>query len=252
MWQIARRVFRKPTHESKVDLSWGATLTVPPQTRHLLSYSSGFYEVEMTRLVGELDLAGSTVLDLGASIGYYTVMFSKMVGDAGHVCSFEPLPDWIRYLEMNVAANDCSNVTVFKQAVGAAPGALRFRRDGEASYLGDNGDIDVSVTTIDEALASGDWPPVTFVKMDVEGAERAVLEGARNLCTGQPLPIIVLELNWDAMSRAGETWESLTETLRSLGYEVGYLLEKGMQEIALNEPFTHPMSLYNMAVGLKR
>ena len=80
----------------------------------------GSFEPEQTALVETLVKPGDTVVDLGAHIGYYTLLFAKLVGPSGHVVAFEPSPASCAILRRNVASNGLANVTIVNAAVGAA------------------------------------------------------------------------------------------------------------------------------------
>jgi FkbM family methyltransferase len=127
---------------------------------------------------------GSVFLDVGANIGLYTVPASLQVGATGHVVGFEAHP-WIHgFLHRNVARNCNANVTVENLAVGDSSGeariALNDRNIGETHVALDDeaGDV-VRIVTLDDYCAINDIPHVDYIKIDVEGYEANVLNGAR-------------------------------------------------------------------------
>lgn len=127
---------------------------------------------------------GADVLDVGANLGGYTVLLAQWVGPGGRVHAFEPAPGARAGLMRHIALNGVGDrVVVHAEALSAGEGRARFRAVG---IQGDNrlvsegaGEaIDVSTTSIDAfCLAHGVRP--AFIKVDVEGAERDVLRGAR-------------------------------------------------------------------------
>jgi len=149
----------------------------------------------------------SVCIDVGANIGLYTLGFS-VLAPRGRVCAVEPSPQTYRWLTRNVEANEVSNVECFQSALGDREGwidlhdvpfftAGSFTAE-EGSYLGTEalGSILVKVpcTTLDAFVARHSVSRVDVVKIDVEGAELAVLEGAGTTLT-RHRPIVVLEFN---------------------------------------------------------
>jgi FkbM family methyltransferase len=131
--------------------------------------------------------SGDTVLDVGANLGAYAVLFGQWVGPAGRVFAFEPAPEARRGLERHVALNGLDDrIVVRPEAMSEREGTVRFRASGPH---GDNrimkidGDdaadrIDVVTTSIDVFCRERNLQP-RFIKVDVEGAELDVLRGAR-------------------------------------------------------------------------
>jgi FkbM family methyltransferase len=131
--------------------------------------------------------AGDTVLDVGANLGAYAVLFGQWVGPAGRVFAFEPAPEARRGLERHVALNGLDDrIVVRPEAMSEREGTVRFRASGPH---GDNrimkidpddapDRIDVATTSIDTFCRERNLQP-RFIKVDVEGAELDVLRGAR-------------------------------------------------------------------------
>jgi FkbM family methyltransferase len=121
---------------------------------------------------------GQRVVDVGANIGYYLLLFEKLIGPGGSVLCFEPEPENLTELERNVRVNRYANVRVFPAAVGAEDGetALRAGINGTVAEDG-TGDFTVPLLRLDSALDDR----VDFMKIDVEGYEGHVLAGARRI-----------------------------------------------------------------------
>jgi FkbM family methyltransferase len=122
---------------------------------------------------------GDVAVDVGANIGEVSIILSKGAGATGRVFAFEPNPRIYRYLLGNLALNHCDNVTPANLAIGAAAGSVRMSDDkrDDMNRVVDDGDIEVTCATLDAHL-----PPlerIAFLKVDVEGSELRVLEGAR-------------------------------------------------------------------------
>jgi FkbM family methyltransferase len=132
---------------------------------------------------------GAVVLDVGANVGSYTLLFAIWVGPAGRVFAFEPAPEAREGLRKHVALNGLADrVEIAPYAASSIAGSARFRIDGAsgANAIATGGDrghaasIDVETTTID-AFCDRHRVRPDVVKIDVEGAELDVLAGARRV-----------------------------------------------------------------------
>ena len=142
----------------------------------------GTYESDQTPLFCDHVRPGQTVLDLGANVGYYTLLAAELVGPSGTVVAFEPEPLNAAYLRRHVEVNRLPQVDVLQHAVGRAAGTLRFTRGKGRGrgHLHDEGELEVEVVTLDEVVEARSLTP-NCLKIDVEGAEADVLEGGRGV-----------------------------------------------------------------------
>lgn len=147
---------------------------------------------------------GTTVLDIGAHQGLYTLLAAKLVGPNGSVFAFEPSPRERRALRLNLVLNRCRNVLIESVAVGVAntTATLHVVQD---IHTGCNSlkppnvrsatrPIQVPVIRLDEWVQKRNVPRVDFIKLDVEGAELTVLQGAEGLLLREPRPMILSEI----------------------------------------------------------
>lgn len=144
----------------------------------------GHYEQEKQALVKRLTKPGMKVFDIGANAGFYTLAFSRLVGATGHVWSFEPYAGNALNLMRHLALNDIANTTLVQTAVAARAGVSGFKTefsDSEWRMSDQAGTYMVPTIALDQLVASGILPVPDIIKLDVEGAEAQVLEGASNL-----------------------------------------------------------------------
>lgn len=160
-----------------------------------LGYILGTYEPEVIQAMRSHVVCGDTVLDIGAHAGYLTAQLSSLVGTAGRVYSFEPTPSSFRILQRNIFDNRLRNVIPLPFAVARSCGPAKLLVDPssyENRLVEDAGDSDilpVQTVTVDE-IVSANSLKVSFMKIDVEGAELDVLLGARQvLDTFQPVVV---------------------------------------------------------------
>jgi FkbM family methyltransferase len=173
---------------------------------------TGTYERAHTRLFEKWVFPGSIVLDLGAHVGYYTLLSSRLAGDTGKVYSFEPDPRNCRNLRRHVRINRLRNVHVEESAVADVEGTARFQTGtgSGTGRLGERGTLRVSTLVLDAYCRSGSIQP-NLVKIDVEGAEMRVLEGARATLVDFR-PTIILSTHGADIHRQCITF------LRTIGY----------------------------------
>jgi len=141
------------------------------------------WEPYETMLVLQHLRPGSVFLDIGANIGYYTVLAGSVVGDRGLVIAYEPDAENYRLLECNIDLNDLTNVRAFRAALGdqASQGSIYLSQDNKGNHrLFDEGDgrrmAAVEILNGDEHVSQL-TERLDFIKIDTEGYEARVLEG---------------------------------------------------------------------------
>jgi FkbM family methyltransferase len=178
----------------------------------------GTFGMPKQGLFDRLVQPGDTVLDIGAHAGFYSLLFSRLVGPDGRVFAFEPLPANLRHLREHLRLNAIPNVSVCPVAVGEAPGTSSFA-PGPNSYTGalsPTGPLTVAVASLDDMHAAGLLPEPDLIKIDVEGGEERVLLGARRLIRmAQPSLVVA--------THGEHADQGCREVLRTLGYSVSPL-----------------------------
>ena len=140
----------------------------------------------------ELDLfkkhikLGDVVVDVGANIGFYTLLFASLVGPTGKVIAFEPVKENFELLSKNIDLNKLNNVELHQNAVGSYNSKVKMKLSESIGrhQISENGDYEVECVRLDDCIKFAD-----FVKIDVEGYETNVLIGMKNLLS-QKLTII--------------------------------------------------------------
>lgn len=167
-----------------------------------LRYLTGDAEIEVQRALEELIEPGQTVYDVGANIGFFTILCSRLVGPQGKVYAFEPIPQNIATLRHNIELNGLANVVVIEKALSSVTGTAEMfvspwsafhslNVDGatkQDNHGPEAGEITVQTVTLDEFVATEGVPAPDLIKIDVEGAELIVVQGmTETLRSRQPL-----------------------------------------------------------------
>jgi FkbM family methyltransferase len=178
-----------------------------PVYRHI--YFFGEYEARLVRLLGRVAQPGEVWADIGANIGVITATLSQLVGAQGRVLAVEPNPRMVRHLKITLGQPQFSNVRLFECALGACEGAGELHiptaleeadgGSGRGSLLPQSdipkeARVTVPVRRLDD-LVAGDGVGLAGIKIDVEGYEAAVLEGAAELLRERPPAAIFAEVS---------------------------------------------------------
>lgn len=139
---------------------------------------------------------GDIVIDIGAHIGTYTLNGAKRVGEKGMVVSFEPDPENFALLSKNIQTNNLRQVKAFNAAVGERKGDKKFRMDFDPLLSGFRGqhvkaEIATQVFTLDEVAKQLNLRHIDWLKIDAEGAETQILEGAHQVLSNIVKNIII-------------------------------------------------------------
>jgi FkbM family methyltransferase len=195
---------------------------------------------------------GSVVIDVGANLGEWTVPFARKVGPAGRVLAIEPAPRSAVALESTLAANALRQAEIVRYAIGDHDGVAQFAVPVVTSARTDTGTarigpacaghdaLQVPMRRLDSLAAERDLTRLDLIKIDVEGHERQVLDGAAAIL-GRHRPALVIETGHEADGDRAAIHDHLT----GLGYRMlGILLDYGMAPAdwpayaALDPPFS--------------
>jgi FkbM family methyltransferase len=186
----------------------------------------GCYEIHIRRCLQALLRPGDVFLDVGAHIGFHTVLGASLVGPLGRVYAFEADPALCERLQENVSAFPW--VRAVGQAVWKHAGKLSFERasdTGESGWgtltlvrsRGEGQIIDVAATSLDNWMAANSVRELRGIKIDAEGSEYAILKGASCLLD-QMRPFLVLEMNDILLRQSGASAAELAAELRRFDY----------------------------------
>ena len=156
--------------------------------RASVMWATGRVELPVQRALAELLTPAAVCFDVGANVGFYSLLAARIVGPEGRVVAFEPHPENVKALERNVRANGLANVVVVPKAVSRTSGGARLAgSDRATAHLDESRGLDVDTITLDEFVAAEPSLAPSVVKIDVEGHELEVLAGAqRTLEAGRP------------------------------------------------------------------
>jgi FkbM family methyltransferase len=189
-------------------------------------YCRRTYEPVETAIVRAALKPGMTAVDIGANVGYFTVLAAGLVGERGKVVAIEPDPHNFSLLARNIRANGLSNVIALNLALGAAPGSARLFCSN--SNFGDHrlytdascdarAAVEVPMDTLDNVLSARGCLSADFVKMDVQGYEHSVLRGMTATLAANP-GIRVLTEFWPlGIEKAGGSPEEFFQTFAASG-----------------------------------
>jgi FkbM family methyltransferase len=195
-------------------------------------YCQGEWEPLETALFAQVLRPGDRVVDVGANVGWFSLLAARLVGPAGRVDSFEANRATFALLQNNLALNGCSNVIAHCRAVGEAPGLVRTARreagnDGaDTVELTDGGDDAVALVRLDTVLAGA---RLRLIKLDIEGWEAKALRGAEGLLSGAEAPDLVFEYTPEFLRSAGDDPRELVSWLEGIGYRLRVVDKAGMK-----------------------
>lgn len=194
----------------------------------------GWFEKESVRFCRELIRPGMTVVDIGAHIGYYSRIFSELVGPRGRVLAFEASPENFVVLQRNLTSRKYGNVEAFQYAVSDRNGVLPlYVSPGHSNhsllpgYTEAQDVVQIQSIALDSFLSERKIEKVDFIKSDTEGAEPLVLAGMRQTVTRSHQLAMLMEYNPTAIRCGGTESEELIRSLEGVGFVVRAIFPDG-------------------------
>jgi FkbM family methyltransferase len=203
----------------------------------------GEYDPETTRWLKKILRPGMGFVDVGAHIGYYTLLAAKIVGAEGRVYAFEPVPSTFELLVHNIRANGYEGVAIpIPKAVLDREGRVLVfsnkRNTVTATLFPDRGKRraeEVEAVSLDEYFRGLKWPPVDVVKINIEGAEVKALQGMKELIARNRNLTLIIEVCIRHLRRAGSRLEELFQAVRESGFSRFRLLRDHGGDLELPE-----------------
>ena len=196
----------------------------------------GEYEPFATQLFTDRIESGQTVLDVGANIGYYTLLSARLVGELGNVFAFEPDPDNFALLSRNVDENGYDNVHLENVAVSDSTGSVSLYKAGQNwgghriyTTSDQAGRVSVDSTTLDDFFAERP-NRVDLIKIDIEGAETRALQGMSRLLAKNRRITLFTEFSPGALRDSGSSAEQYAGMLSQQGFTL-FLLDESAREL---------------------
>ena len=196
----------------------------------------GIHEPATTRLFQSVLKPGDTVIDIGANIGYFSLLSAILVGSTGAVVAIEPDPDNANALSTNVALNGFKNIEIHCVAVSDKVGIATFWRhkneDARHSLIKSDQDssIQVNLDTLDRMISVNG--SVNLIKTDTEGNDMAVLLGAKRILE-QNKVMVITELYKEMLEASGYSISDLWDYLVSVGFTKFFLIDDYSDSITL-------------------
>ena len=209
-------------------------------------YFLGYYEIRETRLVRRLLRRGDTFVDVGANIGWFTLVAARCVGQQGRVIAFEPSSSVFAQLARNVALNSAPNVVLERLALSHSCGTALLSNaapdNGGTRHitLGDRRPEDVAgepvaTMTLDAYVETAGLKRIRLIKIDVEGAEFDVLSGMRSALKRQACDYVIIEVEDGRLVQEGRSSMELLRFLSECGYTLSSIGLFGRRALDLNQ-----------------
>lgn len=214
----------------------------PADVSMIHGLSQGYlYEPDLVWLLLRTLKQGDTALDIGANLGFFSLLMGQLVGVSGQVRAYEPAPNVLPLLEQNVAQNHMRQITVYPTVLWSSRTEIDFFLNADSTggnAVWDPGTFSANARSREKpavrrlqarTLDESDFGHnrVKFIKIDVEGAEQDVLLGASRLLSDHKPPYIVAELNPHGMQQLGRSMEAFRNLMHVNGYELFFLHADG-------------------------
>jgi FkbM family methyltransferase len=175
---------------------------------------------------------GDVILDVGANIGYFSLLFAKWLRGTGAVHAFEPFPATILRFERNLDLNPelrsviCLHKLAVSDFVGSMSMAVPDEGNSGCNYLTGENQGEIKVTTLDAFVQQERLSRLDLLKVDVEGAEVGLLQGAEETIN-RFRPVLMIEINPSTLQRFGKTAADVVILLGGYRYRMSYASRLG-------------------------
>ena len=227
---LAQRFARFIVSHTPTQINTGAGAGLLIQTgQSNPAYGIGSNEQPVQMAVKKHLNPGDVFYDIGANVGFFTIIAARCVGQNGRVIAFEPVPENVALIRKNIRLNNSDNVEVIQKAVSSVSGEgeLLLSHYSGGSVLSEidspppdlKDSISIDIVSIDELVRNGDIPAPTLVKIDVEGAEHDVLLGMRETIQKHQ-PVVIYEVDDSKQESLERKKEQCATFFSEMGYQV--------------------------------
>ncbi|MCD8489641.1 MAG: FkbM family methyltransferase [Desertifilum sp.] len=194
------------------------------------------YEPSVTKALAQFVKGGDGVIDIGAHVGYYTLLSAALVGKTGKVFAFEPDIANCEAIAHNIELNDFQQVKLFQLALDAQTRETQLfvnvDNDGghalwDVSLNAANSKTrhnklvrKIKTATLDDILSDRDLPPIKLIKLDAQGAEYNILQGSQQTLKTLQIPYLLCDIHPFGLQQMGGTAPQLFAWMQALGYQV--------------------------------
>jgi FkbM family methyltransferase len=197
----------------------------------------GLHEPDVLACLHQQIKPGMTVFDVGANMGYFSLILAELVGKKGRVVCLEPDPRVVEVLQRNATSNGFENLTVVQSAASNSCGEVSFACAPASSWSGiyyerPTKRISVRAVTLDSLCRELGLSRVDFVKIDIEGAEMVALEGMSDML-GRQRPQVLVELHGNYARALGH---QAAEFLRAWDYDVSQVTPTHILALSIGQP----------------
>jgi FkbM family methyltransferase len=226
----------------------------------VLLFGEAVYEPLETNLFRNALKPGMVFFDVGANMGYYSLLASKRVAPNGSVHAFEPSPVQFNHLELNIGINRADNIVLNKCAVAESSGDRElFLSEGWNQGIhslgktsGQESSCRVPCVSIDDYIAGKGIESVDAIKVDVEGAELFVFKGAERVLGSSPPGLILFEACEEFAQSFGYSTCDVKQTVEQYGYAL-YRLEESSEPVRVSassiERYANIVAIHSSAKG---
>lgn len=224
-------------------------------TPHLLR--QGCWEPDLTRFFLRIVRPGMRIVEVGANVGYYTLLACSLVGPAGRVTAFEANPAAVMLIRRSLLVNGFRDrATIVAMAVTDAPGTVILHQldqrqvqsslfdfsDDQLSIAGDRvTKVEVPATSLDAFFDRNE--PIDLIRMDVEGAEPLVFDGMRRILERNLRIKVLLEFHPERIERSGRQPVEFLENIRAMGFRIQTVGSRGrLQQLPIDALVGRPLS----------
>jgi FkbM family methyltransferase len=220
-WQLYKRTIRKPIDVPALGYRFRCYADSHDASRMI--YFNGCPDPSEMEFIRRYLRPGDRVIDAGANVGVYSLLFASLIGRGGFVLAFEPDPQSADRLRENLAINSITNIRVRQAALSIKPGMEPFTQGADTGNTlyslktYDRPPQMVEVTTFDREIHSDSY---ALCKMDIEGAELDALKGAATSLRRLSPPVWVMELSEKNLARSSHSVADVEAFLATHGYHL--------------------------------